>query len=162
MKLTTRHFGEIEVHESKIIIFEDGLPGFEDLRKFALFHDENEAADHEDSGSSAVSPASVFQWLQSLEDGDVSFVLLNTFIFMPDYDPEIDDNALETLGDFEPSDLIVRNIAVISDKLENMTVNLCAPIVINESTQKGKQVVALNKEYHVKHRIIQETRETAI
>ena len=151
MKLNTRHFGEIDISESKIIVFEEGLPGFEDLTRFVLFHNEAEAAEEDNDG--------VFLWLQSLDDGEVAFVLLNTFMFMPDYDPKIEDSALESLGGCSPEDLIIRNIATITDKLENMTVNLCAPVVINSSTQKGKQVLSSNKDYHVRHRILQESKE---
>ena len=161
MKLTTRHFGEIDIDESKIIAFEDGLPGFEELKRFVLFHDETEAENTDAAGDRPVNADSVFLWLQSVDDGEVSFVLLNTFMFMPSYAPEIEEAALDSLGTFEPGDLIIRNIAVVSDKLENMTVNLCAPVVINEATQKGKQVMVTNKEYHVRHRIVQESREVS-
>ena len=159
MRLNTRHFGDIDIDESKTILFEEGLPGFEHLKRFALFHDESEAKDSGSSGNPAVNPAGVFMWMQSLDDGDTAFVLLNTFMFMPSYAPQLDNGALESLGECEPDDLIIRNIAVIPDKIENMTVNLCAPIVINAVTQKGKQILASNKEYHVRHRIMQESRE---
>ncbi|MCL2617371.1 MAG: flagellar assembly protein FliW [Defluviitaleaceae bacterium] len=150
MKLDTRHFGEIDIDESKIIVFEEGLPGFRGLKNFALFHDVAEA----DAGD-----ASVFMWLQSLEDGGTAFVLLNTFLFMPSYAPKFDDNALESLGACELHELLVRNIAVIPERLEDMTVNLCAPILINTKTQKGKQALATNKDYHVRHYIMKEARE---
>ena len=54
MKLKTRFFGEIEIDEKKVIDFEEGLPGFENLRKFLFMTDENEDAP--------------FCWLQSIED----------------------------------------------------------------------------------------------
>ena len=155
MKLDTRHFGEIDIDESKIILFEDGLPGFRHLKKFALFHDESQTQNNDKEASAA----GVFLWLQSLEDGDTAFVLLNTYMFMPDYAPDLEEGALDSLGECEPEDLIIRNIAVIPDKLENMTVNLCAPVIINAVTQKGKQTLATNKEYHVRHRIFQDARK---
>ncbi|MCL2851476.1 MAG: flagellar assembly protein FliW [Defluviitaleaceae bacterium] len=159
MKLNTRHFGEINIDESKIVVFEEGLPGFEDLTRFALFHDESEARNPEDSDAQEISAGGVFLWLQSIDDGETAFVLLNTFLFMPNYNPNLEEGALDSIGECDPDDLIIRNIAVIPDKLENMTVNLCAPVVINAATLKGKQVMVTNKEYHVRHRIIQEARE---
>ncbi|MCL2617435.1 MAG: flagellar assembly protein FliW [Defluviitaleaceae bacterium] len=157
MKLTTRHFGEIDVDESKIITFEEGLPGFEHLRQFVLFHNESAADDTEVT----LHTSGVFLWLQSLDDGEVSFILLNTFLFMPGYSPELEEGALDSLGDFAEDDMIVRNIAVVPEKLENMTVNLCAPVVINAGTQMGKQVLATNKDYSVRHRIMQESRDVS-
>ena len=156
MKLDTRHFGEIDIDESKIVLFEEGLPGFRHLTKFALFHDETHA---QNTGAAEANSAGVFLWLQSLEDSDTAFVLLNTFMFMPDYAPKLEEGTLDSLGECDSEDLIIRNIAVVPEKLEDMTVNLCAPIVINSVTQKGKQALAVNKEYHVRHRIIQEARE---
>ena len=155
MRLETKHFGEIDIDENKIILFEEGLPGFRHLTRFALFFDEEE---FENADDTAANTESVFLWLQSLDDGDTAFVLLNTFMFMPDYAPKLEEGALDSLGECEPDELIIRNIAVVPDKLEDMTVNLCAPVIINSITQKGKQTLATNKEYHVKHRIIQEAR----
>lgn len=40
MKAATRLFGEIEIDESKIITFEDGIIGFPDMKKFTLIFDE--------------------------------------------------------------------------------------------------------------------------
>ena len=56
MLISTRHFGEIEYDEKKIILFEEGLPGFKNYRKFILLGTEN--------------TESPFRWLQSIEDGN--------------------------------------------------------------------------------------------
>ena len=148
MKLQTRHFGEIEVDEDRIVEFAEGIPGFEGLRNFALFHDEDQEDD-------------VFLWLQSLEDGDVAFVLLNTPVFIPGYDPQISEEEIYSLGNFTKEDIIIRNIAVVRDSLEDTTVNLRAPIVINASTRRGKQMVSLNETYHIRHYIFRELQEAS-
>lgn len=44
MNIKTTRFGEIEVPEECIIAFVDGLPGFADETKFALFPYEPESA----------------------------------------------------------------------------------------------------------------------
>jgi flagellar assembly factor FliW len=161
MTIQTRHFGEIDIDESKIIVFEEGLPGFLELKRFVLFHDETEVVDQppDDGSQAAIDPSSVFLWMQSLEDGDVSFVLINAFLFIPEYDPQIDPVELEALGSCATDSMIIRNIAVVTERLEDMTVNLCAPIVINPVTQLGKQAISANRSYHVRHHIVQEARE---
>ena len=141
MTILTRHLGEIDIDESKIIEFKEGIPGFEGLKSFALFHDE-------ENGN-----GEAFMWLQSLDDTDVTFVLLNTFAFMPQYKPILEDSDISDLGEFGDEDLLIRNIAVIHDKLENTTVNLKAPIIINAATKLGKQAIAKNEEYHIRHYI---------
>ena len=37
-----------------------------------------------------------------------------------------------------------------------MTANLLAPLIINATTKKGKQIVLLNKNYSTKHLILEE------
>ena len=39
MKLNTRIFGEVEIEDSKIISFPNGIIGFPDLKRFTLMHD---------------------------------------------------------------------------------------------------------------------------
>ena len=39
MKAKTRLFGEIEIDESKIITFINGMVGFPDMKKFTILYD---------------------------------------------------------------------------------------------------------------------------
>ena len=39
MRINTRVFGEVDIEESKIIHFPNGIVGFADLTDFALIHD---------------------------------------------------------------------------------------------------------------------------
>jgi flagellar assembly factor FliW len=41
MLLETRYFGELEIDESKIISFDEGLPGFEEVRRFVMIDNED-------------------------------------------------------------------------------------------------------------------------
>ena len=40
MHIKTRVFGEIEIEDSKIITFENGIVGFPEMQRFAIVHDE--------------------------------------------------------------------------------------------------------------------------
>lgn len=40
MRLVTKLFGDIEIDDEKIVIFENGIIGFPDLKKFTLIYDE--------------------------------------------------------------------------------------------------------------------------
>ncbi len=141
MKLTTKHFGEIEIDDSKILNFEDGVPGFEDAKKFILLKDEKD----EDN---------LFYWIQSIDDGDLAFALIDMLKVMPDYDPMVPIEELSALGDFENKDLVNYNILVIPEDVKEMTANLLAPIVINNATKKGKQIISTN-DYEVKYKIFE-------
>ncbi|MCL1997138.1 MAG: flagellar assembly protein FliW [Turicibacter sp.] len=138
--ISTKNFGELEYDPQSVITFAEGLPGFDDLTKYILLTDE------ESEG--------LFHWLQSVEDGDLVFVLLNVKQIMPDYEPTINAELLDALlaGD-ENAELFYYNIAVVPEDVKQMRVNLKAPIIINESARSGMQVLAANEEYSIRHYI---------
>jgi flagellar assembly factor FliW len=111
-----------------VVEMPDGLPGFPDLRRFALFP-------LEDSG--------LVQELRSLEDDAVRFVVVPSVVFYPDYAPEIDDATARKLDLSEDSDTapLVLLVVTVGDTLAESTVNLLAPVVINSATRVAAQVV---------------------
>lgn len=150
MVINTRYFGQIDVDDQKIITFEDGLIGFESLKKFTLIYN-NET---ESSGT--------ITWLQSIEEPMVALPVLSPFYVMTDYNPIVEDEVLHGLGELtEENTAIFLTLTVPSD-ITKMTTNLKAPIIINADTKKGCQVIAENPEYVVKYNIydvIQEMKE---
>lgn len=137
MQLDTKHFGVINFTEDDIITFEEGLPGFAWETQFVLLSDgQNE----------------LFFWMQSAANVDLAFVLINVKKVLPYYDPKVESEMLEDLG----TPLSYYNIAVVPEDLSKLRVNLKAPIVINKKTRKGRQVVASNEEYGVRHYIFEE------
>ena len=141
MLIKTRYFGEIDVDEAKILTFDDGLIGFENLKKFTLIYN------NETEASSNVT------WLQSLDEPLVAFPVINPFYVMKEYNPIVEDEVLIPLGELkEDSTAIFLTLTVPSD-ITKMTTNLKAPIIINADTKKGCQVIAENPEYVVKYNI---------
>ena len=144
MQLKTKHFGDITYDPNDVITFEEGLPGFRDSVHFILMAD---------------APTDLFQWLQSTDDGDLAFVVVDVRQIMPEYSPLIDPGAIASLED--GGELSYYNIAVVPDDLEKMRVNLKAPIVINTTARKGKQVIAANEEYGVRHYVFADSNQPA-
>jgi len=134
MTINTKHFGELEISEDQIIIFDEGLPGFPEDKKFVLLDNEEP-----------------FYWLQSADDGNNAFILADVFSILPDYNPQVDRDDMFPLGEYNPDDFLIYNIVVLPDNVEDMTVNLLAPVVINQASKKGRQIIAKNEEYGVKH-----------
>jgi flagellar assembly factor FliW len=143
MNISTKNFGDLEIDDEKILTFDEGLPGFRDDRRFAILNEDSEEP---------------FCWLQSMDNGDVAFALLNTFKLLPAYNPLVDESELAALGDISDKDLLIYNIVVIPEDIKQMRVNLKAPVVINPATQKGRQVVAANEDYAIRHYIFEENR----
>lgn len=146
MTIQTKHFGELNIDENKIIIFPEGIPGFPDYKKYIFIFDE------EDENSP-------FCWLQSIDDGSIAFALINPLKICPDYSPKVDNELIETLGEFNENELIVYAIVVVPEDITQMTANLKAPIIINSQTKIGMQVIAQNEEYEVKHKIFNDLQE---
>ncbi len=139
MKIETKNFGMIEFEDNAVITFNNGLPAFEDNKKFVII----------------AEPDTDFYYLQSVEDSNLSLVLLDLSSFMPNYNPLVSEEQLADLGKID-NNLSIYNVCVIKGDIKNMTVNLMAPIVINNDTNYGRQVILENEEYSVKHSLITE------
>ncbi len=137
MELLTKNFGVQQIDEDKIITFQDGILGFSEYKKFIILTEDD-------------INISTIWWLQSVENGELAFPLLNTFSVLKDYTPEVDDSLIVQLGEFEEDSLVVANILVVPEDAKKMTVNLKAPVIINIKTKKGMQVIVNNNEYEVK------------
>ena len=141
-KFKTKHFGEIEYDEEKVLSFPDAIPGFPDATRFLLMNkDESE---------------DMFFWLQCLDDGDVAFTLMDVYQVLGDYDPMVDSEEIQALGDISGAPLNIYNIVVIPEDVKQMRVNLKAPIVINTDTGVGKQVICSNEDYKIRFYIFEE------
>lgn len=140
MKLDTRSFGHIEFEEEKKIIFEEGIPGFEHLKAFIMIEDEEED--------------SPFSYLQSTEDGNVSFIITNPYLFKANYAPRIPESCLSKLGGAETEAYAIFAIVTATEEMTNSSLNLSAPLLIHEDTRRGMQIILDDKRYKVKHKII--------
>ncbi|MCL1878421.1 MAG: flagellar assembly protein FliW [Defluviitaleaceae bacterium] len=141
-KMQTKHFGEISYEPEKVLHFPEGLPGFPDDKHFMLMS-ENE--DEE-----------LFFWLQSIDNGDVAFTLMDVYKVLPDYDPKVEEEEIAALGEIDDTPLLIYNIVVIPDYVRHMRVNLLAPVVINLNTGFGKQIVCANSNYSIRFMIFEE------
>lgn len=138
MNLKTRLFGEIFVDEKKVICFEDGLIGFEQLKKFMIIHDAD-AKSHK------------MLWLQSLDDTDIAFPVIDPLVAKPDYNPTVEDELFKNIGEIKEDGLLVLTTITVPKDIIKMSVNLKAPIVINSVTLRGCQIIVDNEDYPVKY-----------
>ncbi|HZG87390.1 flagellar assembly protein FliW [Paenibacillus sp.] len=138
MKLDTTRFGEIEVEEDKIVRFPQGIPGFEHCRDFIFLQPPN---------------AQIPVWfMQSIEDGALAFMVMNPFLVFPDYTIDLPDSVQEELDIRTEEDVMTVAIITISERKE-MTLNLLAPVILNQRTRTAKQVVLHNSGYQTKHAV---------
>jgi flagellar assembly factor FliW len=92
-----------------------------------------------------------FAWLRVADSAQLAFVVINPFVVMPDYAPNIPDTDVEFLGLKEPNDAILFSIVTLRGA-NRATINLKGPVVINRHTHTGKQVIIANaNDYSVEH-----------
>ena len=141
MQINTVRFGQIDVDESKLITFEDGIPGLEEYKKYALLQFEESYP---------------IIWLQSVDEGGICLPVLDTFVVINDYVFDIEDSDVKELELKGPEDLHVVSVLVIPDEIKGMTANLAAPIIINTVLGKAKQIVLGGSTYNVRTPIFAE------
>lgn len=68
----------------------------------------------------------------------------------PDYNPEVDDEILQNLGELNPDEMLVLVTMTVPKDVKLMSVNLKGPIVINAAQKTAIQVIVEGDEYPVK------------
>ncbi len=144
-KVNTVRFGAIEIDESKVVRFEQGIPAFEDEHEFLIIpYDE----------------ASPYVFLQSLSTPDLAFLMTMPFIFFPEYEFEVDDDSLARLGIKGQDELLIYVLLTLpGGRVQEMTANLMAPVIINTTNMQARQIVLDKSRYNTKHRLFPEKKE---
>jgi flagellar assembly factor FliW len=137
MQLKTVHFGEIEINEEEIIYFPEGVPGFEDSKKYALIGNESNEA--------------VFFWLQSIDTPDLCFVVTDPFMIYDRYAVDVEDEEVEVLGITDSKKVLTLTIVIIPENINELRVNLKAPILINVEKKLGKQIILKNDNLPIRY-----------
>ena len=132
---------DIDITEEEIIKFPQGLPGFPEEKAFVFL---------------PYQVDSPFAYLQSVATAKLTFLVVNPFAFFEDYEFELNDQIVEELGFSQGNLPQIINIISVTDKMENMTTNLLAPVVINTETNKAIQVILKNTQYTTRHRLFAE------
>lgn len=137
MTYQTTHLGLIAVDESSTIEFPEGLPGFEECRRFVpLQHPEHTG----------------LVFLQSLERAELCFLALPVRAVRPDYSLALSGEDTALLGfpeDGQPvlgSDVLA--LAILSLAEGRMpTANLLAPVLIHIRTRRAVQAIRPDQRY---------------
>lgn len=139
MIINTRRFGEIKIDRSKIITFHEGVIGFGKWQRYVLM---------------PFAEGTPFELMQSADEPNLAFVLIDPFLFRPDYHVDLSEQDLESIDVKEIKEVVVRVIVTLTSDVKNMTANLQGPVLINESKFLGKQIVIVGQEYSLRHPII--------
>lgn len=138
MEINTRDFGVIEVEEDAFFDFPEGVYGFEEDTCFALF-----CKTFDDIP---------FLYLQSVQNEIPCFLVFEPEDFYPNYAPMVSKEDLAACGAERAEDLVFLVIAnVPDDSVEQMSLNIKSPIILNPKTRIGRQVILQNNDYSIRY-----------
>ena len=121
MQVNTSRFGIIDVGEKEPITFPWGVPGFEELRSYVLLEYKN----------------GPFQWLQSVEEPSVAFVVCAPdFLGLVYSVPDAKKKLIKLTND---DDLVVLNIVSFDREKGNMRFHVKSPLLFNVASRIGYQ-----------------------
>lgn len=142
MLVKTRFFGEAQIDEEKILTFENGIMGFEEMKRWTIIYDIEKGAD------GAIS------WFQSLDEAGLALPIISPYSITDVYSPIVEDELLKPLGEFKDEELLVFLVLTIpGENPKETTANFKAPILINPANKKGLQMIVNNEDYHIKHKL---------
>lgn len=132
MKIDIDRFAlkDVPVAEERVFTFPAGLVGFEENKRFTLFHEEGKPT--------------VF-WLQSLDDPALSFSVVPPERINVAYEIDLSEEESRLLGLSDPADAIVvvilyRDAAAGADG-GRIAASTHSPLVINAKTRVGMQKI---------------------
>ncbi len=144
MKIQSKAYGAVEITDRQVITFPVGVFGFEQLHRFALLD----------------SVQTGFYWLQSLDDPDIAFIMLNPYELRSDYVLDVPDDDLRSIGYDHDEDILVFAIVTIPEDESKISANLQGPIIINRRAQLGRQSISLDQRWRTKHYVLEELAES--
>ena len=147
MKFNTTRFGEIEFPEDVVMTFHEGILGFPQEKRYILL-------EHEAEGSP-------FKWLQSLENPNLAFIIVDPLFLEQRYSFEIDVDTAKLIGTNSSDGCAVMAIVnVPQDSPIRMTANLKAPLIVNVENRAGRQVIMGSSAYNMNSPIFPELVKT--
>lgn len=138
MNIQTKFHGGQEINKDDIIQFPYGIPGFLEERVFFIL---------------PLEGTELFV-LQSVKTTEVAFIVTDPFVLFPQYEFDLPEEALEKLEFQSDKDVATFAILTVRDPFEETTVNLQAPLVINQTKKIGKQIILNQTPYKTKHKIM--------
>jgi len=121
MQVDTTRFGTIEIEERELITFPWGIPGFEHLKSYVLLEYKN----------------GPFQWLQSVEESAVAFVVCPPdFLGLVYTAPDAKKRLIKLENEDE---LVVLNIVSFDREKGAMRFHIKSPLLFNVSARIGYQ-----------------------
>lgn len=139
MEIISPVHGKIIYEENDIIEFTKPIPGFKEYSKYIV---------------KDIEGSEPFKLLQSIENAELAFIVISPFEVEEKYEINIDTDTINKLNIVSPKDVMLYSTVTLNSKVENITTNLKAPIIININNKTGAQCIVDNEKYKIKHPLI--------
>jgi flagellar assembly factor FliW len=126
MQIKTNQFGVVEFDNNLIIKFESGIFGFEQLKNYLLIKVDDD----------------IFFWLNSIEEPEIAFPMIGLRMVDDSYPQEKEHEAF--------------GIVNMNSDILKITVNLKAPVYINQDDKSGYQKILDSDKYPIKYSLFKE------
>ncbi|MBU4304418.1 MAG: flagellar assembly protein FliW [Candidatus Omnitrophica bacterium] len=123
------------------LIFPEGIIGFAEHKEYAVINEKSKEP---------------FVLMQSEKDSGLNFVVVDPREIMPDYNPSLSEADKLALGVESVEECQCFSIVTIPQDSDKISVNLLAPILINQRRGIGRQVVLQDQNYSLQHQILDE------
>ncbi|MEG3638369.1 flagellar assembly protein FliW [Magnetococcus sp. PR-3] len=138
MEIQGTRFGTLEFDEKEIIYLNEGLLGFPLSKQFLMF---------------PYGEDSSFFWLQSVDEPEIAFIVINPFDFFSDLEFAVEDDDAASLALARSEDVEIFTLVTIPEgRPEEMRTNLAGPVVVNVVNRRGKQILC--KDYSPRQPLI--------
>ena len=140
MDFNSSRFGPVSFDDASVFLFKNGIPGFDELSRWVLLGEED----------------TPIKWLHSVQDSEIALPVTHPYLFLDSYSPRFSDEDLEPIRCGSDEGLTILVVLSVPDgSPEQATANLKAPLVFNQKTRLGAQLLALNDEYSLRYPIFQ-------
>ncbi|MEO5377448.1 MAG: flagellar assembly protein FliW [Magnetococcus sp. DMHC-6] len=138
MEIHGTRFGTLEFDEEEIIFLDDGLLGFPLSKRYLLF---------------PYGEGSSFFWLQSVDEPEIAFIVVNPFDFFSNLEFQVEDEDALAIKLEKGEDVEAFSLVTIPEgRPEEMRTNLAGPVVVNIANRRGRQI--LLKEFSPRQHLI--------
>ena len=125
MRIASARFGPLDIDPEEVILFPEGIAGFEECRRWIFLADaENDAV----------------AWMQCIDRPQLALAVVSPRRFVAGYQARVARRELAPLELETPHEAHVLVVMSTADGV--VTLNLKAPVVINLRRRLGRQVVA--------------------
>lgn len=125
MQIDSTRFGRLDVRDDTVITFPDGLIGLPGQR-YALV---------------AQSERTPFYWLHSADHADVAVPVTMPWLFFSDYEVRVPDEDAAQLLLTDPGSAEIFCVVRAAESLEDFTINLAGPVLVNGDARLGRQII---------------------